>query len=142
MTQLRRTVRARCSAFLEDSQVRYFLRSKNVHASKSRAGRDSGTGNALDTIQFLLKSKNSKFTLALIDVQTGKWITGKCSLPQGSFDAKITFHYYSAHDPRLNLKPISDPDPDCCVSVDERVYFVHIMAWNYISSALLFAAYP
>lgn len=28
------------------------------------------------------------------------------------------------------------------MSVDERVYFVHIMAWNYISSALLFAAYP
>jgi hypothetical protein len=142
VTQLRRTVRARYSVFLEDSQVRYFLRSNNVHASESRAGRESGSGNALDTMKFLLKSKNSKVTLALIDVQTGKWHTGNCSLPQGSVDVKITLHDYKDHDPRLNLKPISNPDPDRCVSVDGRVYFVHIMAWNYISSALLFAAYP
>jgi hypothetical protein len=142
VAQLRKTVQSRYKLFLEDSQVRYFLRSNKVHASESRAGRESGSGNALDTMKFLLKSKNSKVILALIDVETGKWHTGRYSLPQGSFDVKITILDYSDHDPRLNLKPIVNPDPDRCVTVDGRVYFVQIMAWNYISSALMFAAYP
>ena len=54
VAQLRKTVRSRYNLFLEDSQVRYFLKSKNVQASESRAGRESGIGNALDEPSFRL----------------------------------------------------------------------------------------
>lgn len=141
-----KTIRRSFHVSLDRSQVRYFLKTKEMRPPPADGGGgrgESGSGNALQTIRFLLKSKNSVVVLALINCDTGEWKTGNCTLEKDGNVKIETVPCSDVHDKSFRPEPIRIPDEKRVVyDTDARTrYFVHTMAWNYIDDAQLFAAY-
>ena len=142
--ELVKTIRRSYHVSLDRSQVRYFLKTREMCPPPAEGGGrcESGGGNAMQTIRFLLKSKNSVVVLALINCNTGEWKTGNCTLEKDG-NVKIETVPYSDHDHTFRAEPIRIPDENRVVYDTDGCtrYFVHTMAWNYIDEAQLFAAY-